>query len=188
MFWLFLGVLIWIVAHFFPSVLPEKRKEIMDSLGSKYMGIFAGIIVLSLVLIIIGWRSSAAEILYQPPEWGRPLNMVFMLVAVIMFGAAHGKSKLRQYIRHPMLTGVHLWALGHLLANGETRSVVLFGGMLIWSAASIYLINKRDGNWEKPTETAPLEGEVKLIVISLAVYAILALLHPYYTGMTLMTS
>ncbi len=138
MFWLFLGVLIWSVAHLFPSVLPELRKELIEKLEEKkYMGIFAGVIVLSLILIVIGWRSSAVEILYNPPALGRDLNMLFMLVAIALFGSSHGNSRIKQYVRHPMLTGMHIWALGHLLANGETRSVLRFGGMLIWSTLSI---------------------------------------------------
>ncbi len=187
MFWLFLGVLIWSVAHLFPSVLPDMRKELIEKLEEKkYMGIFAGVIVLSLILIVIGWRSSAVEILYNPPALGRDLNMLFMLVAIALFGSSHGNSRIKQYVRHPMLTGMHIWALGHLLANGETRSVLLFGGMLIWSTLSIYFINKRDGAWEKPAEIAPMDKEIKLAAISVVVYLVLVLLHPYFTGMPVM--
>lgn len=187
MFWLFLGVLIWSVAHLLPSVLPEKRTELIKKFDEKkYMGIFAGVIVLSLILIIIGWRSSAVEILYNPPALGRHLNMLFMLVVIVLFAASHGNSRIKQYVRHPMLVAMHIWALGHLLANGETRSVLLFGGMLIWSAVSIYFINKRDGAWEKPAEIAPMDKEIKLLAIAVIVYLVLMFLHPYFTGMPVM--
>ena len=187
MFWLFLGVLIWSLAHLFPSVLPDKRKELIAKLEEqKYMGIFTGVIVLSLFLIVIGWRSSAVEVLYIPSALGRNLNIVFMLVAIAMFAASHGNSRIKQYVRHPMLTGMHIWALGHLLANGETRSVLLFGGMLIWSALSIYFINKRDGEWVKPAEVAPMDSEIKLGAITVVVYLVLVFLHPYFAGMPVM--
>ena len=182
MFWLFLGVLIWTLAHLFPSVMVAKRNELNQSLGSQYQGIFAGIIVLSLILIVVGWRSAAPEAVYNPPSWGRHLNMLFMLVVIILFAISHGKSRLKQYIRHPMLTAVHIWALGHLLANGDNRSVVLFGGMLIWSALNIWFINQRDGAWEKPSEIASTQAELKTLGISVAVYIVLALLHPWFAG------
>lgn len=183
MFWLILGVLLWTLVHLFPSVMPGKRIELMNALDNKYQAGFAGLIILSLILIIIGWRSTPPEILYIPPAMGRHLNMLFMLVAIILFAASHGKSRIKQFVRHPMLLGVHLWALGHLLANGETRSVVLFGGMLIWTILSFIFINKRDGEWVKPAEVADKTGEIKLIGISLVVYIVLVLLHPYFAGM-----
>ncbi|MEZ5535979.1 MAG: NnrU family protein [Thiolinea sp.] len=183
MFWLILGVLLWSLVHLFPAVMADKRNELNSSLGNKYQGGFALLIVLSLILIIAGWRSAVPEQIYNPPAIGRHVNMLFMLLAVILFGASHGKSRIKQYVRHPMLTGVHLWALGHLLANGDSRSVVLFGGMLIWSAVSIVLINKRDGEWQKPAETANMAGEIKLVGISVVVYIVLVFLHPYFAGM-----
>ena len=187
MFWLFLGVLLWSIAHLFPSVLPDKRRELIEKLEEKkYMGIFAGVILLSVILIILGWRSSAVEILYSPTSLGTQLNTLFTFIAIVMFAAAHGKSRLKHYVRHPMLTGMHLWALGHLLANGETRSVLLFGGMLIWSALSIYFINKRDGAWEKSTEVAPMEQEIKLAAIAVIVYLVLVFAHPLFAGVPVM--
>lgn len=183
MFWLFLGVLIWTLAHLFPCLMADKRNELNSSLGKKYQGGFALLIVFSLILIVIGWRSTPVEILYNPPSIGRHLNMLFMLVAIILLGSSHGKSKIRQYVRHPMLLGVHIWALGHLLANGETRSVVLFGGMLIWTILSFIFINKRDGEWVKPTETGGMAGEIKLVGISIVVYLVLMMAHPYFAGM-----
>ena len=187
MFWLFLGILLWSVAHLFPSVLPDVRKEFVEKLEEKkYMGIFAGVILLSLLLIVLGWCNSAVDILYNAPALGKSLNMLFMLVAIVLLGASHGTSRLRQYVRHPMLTGMHIWALGHLLANGETRSVLLFGGMLVWSSLSIYFINKRDGAWVKPVEIASMEKEIRLVAISVVVYLLLVLLHPYFTGVSVM--
>ena len=185
MFWLILGVLIWTVIHLFPSVMMAKRKELMDSFGNKYRGIYAGVIVFSVILMVIGWRSSSPDTLYNAPAWGRHFNMIFMLAAIVLLSVSHGTSQLKQYVRHPMLAGVHIWALGHLLANGEIRSVILFGGLLIWSVLSLHFINKREGEWEKPTEISAMDSEIKQVVISLAVFAALALLHPYYTGMSL---
>jgi uncharacterized membrane protein len=183
MFWLILGVLLWSLVHLFPSVMADKRNELMNKHGNKYQGGFALLILFSLILIVVGWRGSVPEALYTPPAIGRHVNMLFMLIAVILFGASHGNSRIKQYVRHPMLVGVHLWALGHLLANGEIRSVVLFGGMLIWSLVSIILINKRDGEWQKPAASTGMAGEIKLIGISVVVYIVLVFLHPYFAGM-----
>ncbi len=183
MIWLLLaGVLMWSVVHFFPSLAPSKRASLIDSLGSKYQGAFALLIVLSLVLIVFGWRNTIPHQVYNPPSWGRHLTMLLMLVSVILLGAANGSSRIRQFVRHPMLRGVFVWGVAHLLANGDSRSVVLFGSMLIWSILSIRFINKRDGEWVKPVRPEGWAGDIKLLLISLAVYLGLMFLHPFFAG------
>ncbi|MEZ5448289.1 MAG: NnrU family protein [Thiolinea sp.] len=183
MFWLIVGILLWSLVHLFPSLMPERRAALLAERGNLYQGGFALLIVLSLVLIVIGWRSTPPEAWYVPPSWGRHLNMLLTLIAIILLGASHAPTRIRQYLRHPMLSGVAVWAFGHLLANGETRSVLLFGGMLIWSLVSIYTINRRDGHWKKPAQTTSWAAEIKLLLISLLVYVVLIFLHPYFAGM-----
>lgn len=186
MIWLLIvGVLMWSVVHFFPSLAPAKRAALIDTLGSKYQGLFAFLIVLSIVLIVIGWRNTIPHQVYNPPAWGRHLTMLLMLLSIVLLGAANGTSRIRQLIRHPMLRGVFLWGVAHLLANGDSRSIVLFSGMIIWSILSIRFINKRDGEWEKPTKPTGWGSEIKLLIISLVVYSVLMFLHVYFAGVAL---
>ena len=49
-----------------------------------------------------------------------------MLVAVILLGMGSSKGKMRTWLRHPMLTGVLVWSVAHLLVNGDRPSLVLF--------------------------------------------------------------
>lgn len=183
---LVLGVLIWSLVHLFPCVMPKKRNQLNDSMGNKYQGLFALSIVLSIVLMVLGWRNTVPEHVYNPPAWGRHLAMLLVFLGVFLFGAANAPSRIKRIIRHPMLTGVFAWALAHLLANGDSRSVILFGGMLIWSVLSIFLINRRDGVWEKPDQPEGWVPDIKLLVISLVVYVVLIFLHPYFSGIPLM--
>lgn len=183
MIWLLVaGVLMWSVVHFFPCLAPAKRAGLVESLGSKYQGLFALLIVISLAVIVIGWRGTVPYQVYNPPVWGRHLTMLLMLLSVILLGAANGSNRIRQYVRHPMLRGVFIWGVAHLLANGDSRSVVLFSGILIWSVVSIRLINKRDGEWVKPEKPAGWGGELKLLLISLVVFSVLMFLHVHFTG------
>jgi len=45
--------------------------------------------------------------------------------------------------RHPFLNGVALWALAHLLANGDTASLIMFGGLLILSTGGMWHIDRK---------------------------------------------
>jgi uncharacterized membrane protein len=79
------------------------------------------------------------------------------------------------------LTGVAIWGFGHLLANGESRSIVLFGGLAAWAIIEIFLLNRRDGAWVKP-EPVPVKKDVILAVAGVVVYAVVAVSHKWLFG------
>ncbi|SNY93894.1 NnrU protein [Cohaesibacter sp. ES.047] len=182
---LVVGVLLWSLVHLFPVFMPTVRAGLIDQMGEKaYRGIFALLIFASLGLIIFGWRS--VEVGYDLFD-GYGLHHItygLVLIAIILFGAAKAPSRIRLYLRHPMLTGVLLWAIGHLLVNNDPRSLVLFGGMALWSVVSILGINHRDGAYVPP-EVKSWGREVRIVLISVVVYVALVFGHPYFTGVPL---
>ena len=87
---------------------------------------------------------------YDPPAWGIHLNNLAMFFAVALMGAGQSKGHARAWLRHPMLTGVLVWAFAHLLVNGDAASLILFGWMAVWALASMALINAREPAWVRP--------------------------------------
>lgn len=185
---LILGVLLFAVIHWFPAILPEKRNAMSERMGNPYKGIFALSIALCIVLIVLGWRSTVANPVYDPPSWGRHVPFALMPIAIWLLSSTHSRARIRRVIRHPMLLGIIVWAGAHLLANGDIRSVILFGGMTIWAVVSIILINRRDGAWVKPDINATVASDVRSVVIVLVVYVVLMMLHRYFAGVPLFTS
>lgn len=184
MIWLWLGVLVWSGVHVMPSLAPGVRTSLIERLGENGYKIgFALAIVGSIVLMVLGWRLAMVDIVYEPPGFGRHLAMLLMLVAFLLFAFAHGKSNLKRTIRHPQLTAMVVWAIAHLLANGDTRSVTLFGVLGIWALIEMMLLNRRDGAYEPP-EPRPLSAEVKPVVIGVVMYVVFVLLHPYLFGVS----
>ncbi|MGF1645123.1 MAG: NnrU family protein [Thiotrichales bacterium] len=182
---LLIGVLLWSAVHLFPVLAPAARARWIARLGTKYQGLFALVIGLALLLIVFGWRGAPAQTVYLPPEWGAYLSSPLMLLAILLFGASHGQSRIQRWLRHPMLSSVVVWATAHLLVNGDSRSIVLFGGLALWALVSQPLINRRDGAWVRPAVAPPWSNEVKLLVIALIVYAVLLFAHPYLAGVPL---
>lgn len=177
------GVLLWSIIHLMKSVTPGPRAAIQGAIGEgPHKGLVALILVVSLALMIFGWRSTPAEFVYDPPVWGRHANMALMFIAILLIGAAQGASRIRQWIRHPMLTGVLIWAGGHLLANGDNKSLVLFGGLGLWALISIITISRNEGVWVKPTKVASAGRELLSVVIVAILYVILVLIHPWIAG------
>lgn len=178
------GVALWCVVHLTPALARPLKRTLVAALGQNgYKGVFALLIAASVVLMVVGWRATVPEQIFEPAPWAGAIMTALMAVAFILVGASHYPSKLRRVVRHPMLTGVVVWAGAHLLANGDSRSLILFGGLGLWALIEQPLINYRDGAWVKP-EAPAVKVEIRGIVISLIVLAAAIFLHPYYTGVS----
>ncbi len=184
MAFLIAGVVLWSVAHLFKSLAPGARAGLVARLGENaWKGLVAVDILIAVGLIVYGWRTSEVQALYVPPLLGSPVVTLLVFVAFYLFAAANAPGNTRRFLRHPMLTGTVVWAVAHLLANGENRSVVLFGGLGLWALISIFTINRRDGAWEKP-EPAPLSRDLITLVASAVVFAIVLHGHEWLFGVS----
>jgi uncharacterized membrane protein len=183
MIWLILGVLLFAGIHILPAA-PATRGRVIGRMGvQRYKGLFSLAAVGGIVLMVIGWRSSVPSPLYAPPGWGAAVANPLMFAALLLFVASGVPTNLKRLIRHPQLTGVATWAAAHLLANGDSRSLVLFGGIGLWAVVEMGLVNRRDGDWQRP-EPQPLAAELKPLVGAAVVFAILFFAHPYIAGVS----
>jgi len=173
---LVLGLILWIAAHFFKRIMPDARAK----MGDKGKGLMALIMVAGIVLMVIGYRSVGEIYIWSPPSWGIHVTSLLMVIAVVLLGLGNSKSRFRGLIRHPMLAGVRAWAAAHLLVNGDLASIVLFGGMFLWALAEVAILNRAEPDWVRP-EPGNLAGDIKLVVISVVVFAVIAGVH-YWLG------
>ncbi|MEL6482604.1 MAG: NnrU family protein, partial [Pseudomonadota bacterium] len=86
------------------------------------------------------------------------------------------KGHVASWIRHPQLTGVKIWAVAHLLVNGDLASVILFGGLLAWAVVALIMINKRDGKGPKP-EPQGLKANLIHAGISVVAFLVITGVH-----------
>lgn len=186
MFWLVVGVLLWSGMHLLPSAGRPLRDRCIARLGEQpYKGVFSLALVAAIVLMVVGWRSAPFTSVYVPPAWGRSAALVLVFLALVLFAASAMESNIKRFVRHPQLSGVVVWALAHLLSNGDARSLVLFGGFGAWALVEIGLIGRREGPWERPGPQ-PLTAELKPLGGALVVYLALLVAHPYLFGATVM--
>lgn len=182
MIFLVLGVLLWVGVHLAVTLRLPVRARLIERLGEKKArGVVALLLVLSILLISLGWNIGDFVYVYDPPAWGRPLALLLMIPAFVLFGAGKGPNNIRRFVRHPQLTAALLWGVAHLLANGDLASVIVFGGLLVWALVTIVLTNRRDGVWARPAP-APVKRDLKFIGIGIGVYIVVLLLHPYIFG------
>jgi uncharacterized membrane protein len=176
------GVVLWSVAHLFPAVAPRARAYLAGKLGEgPYKGLFALNIILAIVLIVFGWKAATPATIYVPPLYGSPIPSIILLLAILLFVATRAPTNLKRYIRHPQLSSVLLWSVGHLLTNGDSRSVVLFGGLAFWAVLEMIFVSKRDGEWKKP-DPVPVQKDIITVTIAAVVFAGLLYFHASLFG------
>ena len=179
-----IGVLLFVFVHLIPTIEQPLKARLIERFGANgYRGVFSLVVVASIVLIVIGWRSTPESYLYVLPMWSRTLGFGLMVLSFILIGAAHYKTAIKRMVRHPMLSGVVVWSAAHILMNGTTRALVLFGGLGLWAIVEIILINRREGPYEKP-EAPGFAGELKGVFISGIIFTVMLFLHPYFAGVT----
>jgi uncharacterized membrane protein len=191
---LVLGVLIWILVHFFPGLAPAARKSIISRIGEyPYKGIFLLFMIVSIYLIITGWSSMTPvepdklPEIYAAPEWGGYAAGVLVLIGFALFFAPYPPNNIRRMLRHPQLIGVASWGIGHLLAVGTARSLVFFGGLTAWAIIEIFLINRREGAWTKPAP-ASHRNDVAMLLFAVLVYLAFLFTHHLLFGGTNLVS
>ena len=182
MTWLVLGVLLWSGVHLLPIAGRPLRARAVAQLGPAYQGLFALVILASIGLMVLGWRSTPPTAVYGAPAWGSAVTNGLVFIGLLLFAASGMTTNVKRVLRHPQLTGFATWAAAHLLSNGDIRSLVLFGGLGLWAVVAIPLINRRDGAWVKP-EPQPLAAEWKPLAAAIVVFAVLYFAHPYFAGM-----
>ena len=179
------GLVIWVSVHLFPSAAPAARQRLVTKLGAnEYQGLFALCIIVGLLLIIFGWRSTSPLYIYSPLEQLRYPAMTIAVLGFILMVAANFPTRIKRVIRHPQLTGVLFWAVAHLLLNGDSRSVIVFATMGCWCVLSMFTINRRDGAWVKPV-AAGWGREIIMLVVGLILAVIAVRFHHYLSGVAL---
>ena len=169
------GLILWTLAHYFKRLMPAQRA----ALGNAGKGLVAVALIGSVVLMVMGYRAADFIPLWYPPSFMVHINNTLMLLAFWIYGsgAAKGAKVWPGYkMRHPQLIGFKIWALAHLLVNGDLASVLLFGGLLGWAVGEVILINKSEPDWT-PSEPAGAQGYVRHAIISGVIFAVVATLH-----------
>lgn len=169
------GLILWMAAHLLKRLAPGLRAQMGDA-GKAVLGV---VLLVSLVMIIIGYRSQdAAAQIWSPPAFLTGINNLLMVLAVYLYAASGMKTRITRTIRHPQLTAVKAWAVAHLLVNGDLASIILFGTMLVWAVLEVILINRAARTWVRP-DLAPMGKEIGAAVGTVIVTGLIAAIHTW---------
>jgi len=177
---LILGLALFFAVHLLPS-LPPAYRAVHDRLGEMpFKGAFSILALAGLILAGIGKSQAPGVPVWQPSELTMSLAPGLMLPAFMLLVLAYVPSNVHRFTRHPMLWGVLLWALAHLLANGDLASMILFGSFAVYSVVAMISANLRGA--QKASGYRSVIGDLVGAGVGVALYALFVFLHPYLFG------
>ncbi|BBA34563.1 uncharacterized protein sS8_2615 [Methylocaldum marinum] len=209
-----LAALFFVGIHFLIAG-SRGRDRLIAKYGERmYRGGFSILSLAGLFWLIYAYRHAPYLETWGQLAWFKPVAALLMLIAFILAvtgittpspTAVNGESLLSEaepaqgilrITRHPFLWGIALWAVTHLIANGDVAALVLFGSLLLLALGGTRSIDAKrrrhlGEQWTKfaaATSNMPFkairEGRNQLKIaeigwwrIALAVALYLALLH-----------
>jgi len=154
--WLVVATAAFLLAHFVSST--PLRGALVARIGEwPYRGLYSAVAFVTLGAMIWAYGNTPRDALWsglrEPALVLVPLAFVFVVCGYYRNPTAVGADKLLKsedpargmirVTRHPLMWGIMLWAAAHVLALGEARSLVFFGGFFILAALGTLLIDLR---------------------------------------------
>ena len=191
MVYLVLGLVIFLGAHSVRMVAEGWRTRTRLRVGEgAYKGMYSVASLLGFALIVWGFGVARQQpvLLWNPPVAMRHVAALLTLVSFVLLAAAYVPGNgIKARVHHPMVLGVKVWALAHLLANGTLAHVVLFGSFLAWAVWNFIAARKRDRAAGVPADVLYPPGRAgataMTVVAGVVAWAVFALLlHGWLIG------
>ena len=181
------GLILFLGIHSSRIFAENIRLGLINKLGTNgWKGIYSLVSLVGFVFIIYGYgiARESPVILWNSPAWTRHLAALLTLPAFVMIAASQiPGTYLRAKLKHPMVLGVKLWAIAHLLANGTVHDTVLFGTFLLWAVLSFRAARQRDRAAGITYPAAGAMRDVIAVVVGVGAWAAFAFyLHGAWIG------
>jgi uncharacterized membrane protein len=174
------GLAIFMGAHLLPTV-PAARNALLARLGEKtYKIVFSLVSLAGFALLVMGKARAPFVPVYTPASWGHVATAAFMLPALVLLPAAHMPGNIKRFTRHPMNWAVVIWASGHLLANGDQASIILFASFGLYAVYDMWSANRRGAT--RQVERLPLKKDAVILIAGVLTYGVVRALHLYLFG------
>ena len=154
------SVLVFTLAHIIPPS-PPVRTRLIALMGRRIYLLAYSLLSIALLtwMIMAAQRAPHIELWGEAP-WQSQVTIFIMPLAIwLLLGGLFEPNVLSislrkkdmatplglpaRVTRHPVLWGFLLWALTHLLPNGDVVSLVLFGGMALLAVFGFFIVDRR---------------------------------------------
>ncbi|MGH6641847.1 MAG: NnrU family protein [Bradyrhizobium sp.] len=181
-----LGLILFLGVHTL-TTQRKLRARVIGSMGeSGYKIGYTLASVAGLALVTWGfanYRATGWIDVWTPPTAFKHITVALMLPAIILVVASYIRGRIYTTLKHPMLTGVKLWAAAHLLANGDLGSIILFGSFLAWAVFDRISLKRRPDSGAPPIPVGGPGNDLIAIAVGTVAYLALAFaFHPAVIG------
>ncbi len=181
-----LGLVLFLGVHTLTTQREVRARVIATAGESGYKIGYALVSFLGLALIVWGfahYRAAGMWEVWTPPTALKHLAVALMLPAVILVVASYIRGRIYTTLKHPMLTGIKLWAAAHLLANGDVGSIILFGSFLCWAVFDRISLKHRTDSGAPPIPVGGRGNDAIAVAVGVVAYLALAFaFHPVVIG------
>ena len=175
---LILGLVLFLGVHSVRIVADGWRTQTRARLGEgMWKGVYSVLSLVGLVLVVWGYGLARQQpvVLWNPPVGMRHAASLLTLIAFVLLAAAYvPRNVFKAKLHHPMVLSVKVWALAHLISNGNLADVVLFGGFLLWAIFDFRAARQRDRALGTSTASGTLAGTGIAVVLGLVAWAAFA--------------
>ena len=142
------GLILFLGSHSLGIFAHDTRAVLLTRLGrNSYRGIYSLVSLIGLFCISKGYPDALASMDWgwNAPIFTKHIAALLMLFACILLVSTYiPNNYIKGKLKHPMILSVKVWALAHLLANGQGANIILFGSFLVWAVLYFRIMRKRD--------------------------------------------
>ena len=185
--YLIAGLVLFLGVHSIRMFANDWRTRTLVRLGEKpFKGVYALVSIVGFVFLVWGYGQARQQgvMLWNPPTAMRHIAALLTLVSFVLLAAAYVPgNQIKAKLHHPMVLGIKVWALAHLLANGPLADTVLFGSFLVWSVLLFAASRKRDRRDQIVYATGTAGATAITVVVSVVAWVVFAFwLHRLLIG------
>ena len=144
-----------------------------------WKGLYSVISLVGFVVLIWGFRAARQDtlVLWTSPAWMKHVTALLMVFAFILLVSAYiPRNSIKARLHHPMVLGVMLWAVAHLLTIGVASDLVLFGAFLLWAVLSFRAARQHDRENHTVYPPGNVIGTSVAVAVGLLAWSVFALL------------
>jgi len=138
---LILGIVVFLGVHSL-TTFREVRTGLIERFGlGPFKRVYSLVALAGFALTVSGFSRYRAEgliLIWTPPVWTRHLAIALMWFAFVALACINpAPARIRGWLRHPTLIAVKVWALAHLLANGDAGGMLSFGSFRVFDRIAV---------------------------------------------------
>ena len=188
------GLIVFIGMHSIRIFSDASRTRFIEKYSDNaWKGMYSIVSLIGLILIVYGYQQTRLEptFIWHPPAAMSHIASLLMLFSFILLVATYVPGNaIKARLGHPMLIGIKIWAVAHLLANGRLGDMLLFGVFLAWAVIDFIVCRRRDRAQVSQSATTAETSSNKIrtvlaVIIGIGAYLVFAIwLHIRWIGVS----